>query len=63
MKKTMIIDDEHHVKRVVLECKATEYMVIDRALSLITMNTNIPLADRAIATRILDTQIEKEVEK
>ena len=63
MKKTLVLDNEHHVKSVVLECKATEYMVIDRALSLIAMNTSVPLETRAIATRILDTQIEKEVEK
>lgn len=62
MKKTMILDDKRHVKRIVLECKPTEYMVIDRALSLLAVNLNIPLADRVIATRMLDTQMEKEVE-
>lgn len=63
MKKTMVLDDKRHVKRIVLECKATEYMVIDRALSLIAVNTNIPLADRAIAARMFGTQMEKEVEE
>lgn len=62
MKKTMVLDDKRHVKRIILECKATEYMVIDRALSLIAINTNVALADRAIAARILGTKIEKEDE-
>ena len=58
MKKTMVLDNKRHVKRIVLECKATEYMVIDRALSLIAVNTNVPLADRVIAARMVGTQME-----
>lgn len=63
MKKTLALDDEHHVKGAILECKATEYMVIDRALSMISVNPNVPLETRMIAARMLDTLIEKEVDE